>query len=433
MRQPRLIVIGAGPKAMAIAAKNFVLRKQGFKTPELVIIERTEVAAHWTGSSGFTNGRLPLGTSPEKDVGFPYDTRHWAPAANDSVNASMRAYSWAAFLVHKGQYSDWVDRGRPAPQHREWAQYLRWVYDQVNDGIRCLRGTVTQIQLIDGQWEVSFRRLNEEIWKERGDGLVLTGPGRSEFESRLLGLGHVHTVESFWAQYEGFRTSRGRPQNILVVGAGENAATVAMALAGLGNDELQINILSPNGMAFSRGESYFENRVYSSGELGFWNSLSDADKRNFIHRTDRGVFSQHAQKILGESTQVKILLGRLEDLRESTSSQSPLEARLSYDGKTSLVACDSVVLAMGGSQSETLAHWLTPDAATTVAASLGLEALLDSRLENLVGSDMAVEGLSPKLHLPMLSGLKQGPGFANLSCLGRLSDHILASYVEGKA
>ena len=33
------------------------------------------------------------------------------------------------------------------------------------------------------------------------------------------------------------------------------------------------------------------------------------------------------------------------------------------------------------------------------------------------------------LHLPMLAGLAQGPGFPNLSCLGLLSDRVLRRYV----
>jgi mycobactin lysine-N-oxygenase len=35
---------------------------------------------------------------------------------------------------------------------------------------------------------------------------------------------------------------------------------------------------------------------------------------------------------------------------------------------------------------------------------------------------------SPNLHLPMLAGIAQGPGFPNLSCLGLLADRILSSY-----
>jgi mycobactin lysine-N-oxygenase len=40
-----------------------------------------------------------------------------------------------------------------------------------------------------------------------------------------------------------------------------------------------------------------------------------------------------------------------------------------------------------------------------------------------------VSGLEPPLHLPVMAGLAQGPGFPNLSCLGLLSDRVLHRYV----
>jgi mycobactin lysine-N-oxygenase len=43
-----------------------------------------------------------------------------------------------------------------------------------------------------------------------------------------------------------------------------------------------------------------------------------------------------------------------------------------------------------------------------------------------------VSGLVPPLHLPVMAGLAQGPGFPNLSCLGLLSDRILRRYVAAK-
>jgi mycobactin lysine-N-oxygenase len=43
--------------------------------------------------------------------------------------------------------------------------------------------------------------------------------------------------------------------------------------------------------------------------------------------------------------------------------------------------------------------------------------------------NLAVAGLEPPLHLPVLAGLAQGPGFPNLSCLGLLSDRVLRRYV----
>ena len=50
-----------------------------------------------------------------------------------------------------------------------------------------------------------------------------------------------------------------------------------------------------------------------------------------------------------------------------------------------------------------------------------------TRLQEFIGDDLAITGLAPKLFLPGLSGLTQGPGFPNLSCLGLLSDRILGA------
>src|SRR5262249_46080660 len=51
-------------------------------------------------------------------------------------------------------------------------------------------------------------------------------------------------------------------------------------------------------------------------------------------------------------------------------------------------------------------------------------------VSDLIAEDLSVEGLSPKLHLPMLAGFRQGPGLPNLTCLGLMADRILKSYVE---
>jgi mycobactin lysine-N-oxygenase len=56
-------------------------------------------------------------------------------------------------------------------------------------------------------------------------------------------------------------------------------------------------------------------------------------------------------------------------------------------------------------------------------------ALAGEGLERRIAVDLSIEGLSPPLHVPVLAGLAQGPGFPNLSCLGLLSDRILRRYV----
>jgi mycobactin lysine-N-oxygenase len=55
-------------------------------------------------------------------------------------------------------------------------------------------------------------------------------------------------------------------------------------------------------------------------------------------------------------------------------------------------------------------------------------ALTPGAIEAAVGYDLGIRGLTPRLHLPMLSGVIQGPGFPNLSCLGLLAERILAAY-----
>ena len=51
-------------------------------------------------------------------------------------------------------------------------------------------------------------------------------------------------------------------------------------------------------------------------------------------------------------------------------------------------------------------------------------------IEHALAEDLSLAGFTPKLHLPMLAGLAQGPGFPNLSCLGLLADRILSSYTR---
>src|SRR5258708_15960492 len=74
---PILLVVGAGPKAVAIAAKRHMLAKLGYPMPHVRIIDRRGVATNCTGNTGFTDGHQFLGTRPEKDIGFPYLSACW--------------------------------------------------------------------------------------------------------------------------------------------------------------------------------------------------------------------------------------------------------------------------------------------------------------------------------------------------------------------
>src|SRR5262249_35921549 len=129
---PTLLVLGAGPKGVAIAAKRYMLAKLGYPVPHLRIIDRQGVASHWSGQAGFTDGNQFLGTRPEKDVGFPYLSACWGnKELSRAVAKEMVHLSWQSFLIDQWRYAGWIDRGRTRPTHQEWSQYLQWVAEQV--------------------------------------------------------------------------------------------------------------------------------------------------------------------------------------------------------------------------------------------------------------------------------------------------------------
>lgn len=421
-----LVIIGAGPKAIAIVAKANVLAELGVSVPRIHVIERRSVGAHWTGDAGYTNGLLRLGTSPEKDIGFPYQSRCWGRELSSAVDERMARYSWQGFLIAQSGYSDWVDRGRPAPEHRQWARYLQWVAEQVAGSMTLHQGEARGIALRGSRWVVGYEGALGAREVE-ADGLVMTGPGRTKWLSAVPSHDRVLTVESFWSEYQRLRSAA--PARIAIVGTGENAASIAMSLTSAEGQGHHIDIVSWVGMTYSRGESFRENRVFSNPEVGRWRWLSEQDRRSFIRRTDRGVFSIAALKVLDQADNIEILPGRL--CKVTPHDGGGVWLHVEYDGRTEAVPYDYIVLATGSDQASFLLSMLEPETEREIRRRIGLPEITDASLEPLIGRHLEVRELRPLLHMPMLAGMRQGPGFANLSCLGRLSDQLLGGYVEG--
>src|SRR5258708_37912780 len=164
-----LAVVGAGPKGIAIAAKARALAAAGLAAPRGVLVDRAGFAGNWTGRQGYTSGLLPLGTPPEKDVGFPY-ADSWG-AASPAVTAAMADYSWQRHLISRGAYADWVDRGRLRPTHRQWSSYLREVAERA--GAEIVAGEGVGLDIDGERWRLELES-GEAI---RSDGVVLTGAG----------------------------------------------------------------------------------------------------------------------------------------------------------------------------------------------------------------------------------------------------------------
>jgi mycobactin lysine-N-oxygenase len=406
-------VVGAGPKGIAIAAKARALAAAGLPAPRVVLVDRDEVAGNWSGRQGYTSGLLPLGTPPEKDVGYPY-AASWGDASADVV-AAMAEYSWQRHLIRHGAYSDWVDRGRIRPTHRQWSVYLREVAEAAEAEV--VRGAVTCLEVAGrDRWKVTL----EAGAAIAADGVVMTGagpvitvPGQPRDHPRVL------DGRTYWlAAHELLRE---RALNVCVVGSGETAASVVIDLVKRCHKHSTIDVLTARGVLYSRGESYDENRFYS--DPGQWQRLAEAHRREFLERTDRGVFSLQAEASLNQARGFRTLAGRAAAVE---TREHDVIVTIAYGDERERVAYDAVVVAIGfdGRWFEAL---LGEDACTRYRDALG-----GGQLERMIGADLSVAGLVPPLHLPVMAGLAQGPGFPNLSCLGLLSDRILRRYAAVK-
>ena len=178
-----------------------------------------------------------------------------------------------------------------------------------------------------------------------------------------------------------------------------------------------IDVLATRGVLYSRGESYDENRFYS--DPADWPRLAEAHRRDFLERTDRGVFSLQAEATLNQARGFRALAGRAAAVE---AREHDVIVTIAYGEERERVAYDAVVVAIGfdGRWFETL---LGDHASTRYREALG-----GDELELHIGPDLSVAGLAP-LHLPVMAGLAQGPGFPNLSCLGLLADRILRRHV----
>jgi mycobactin lysine-N-oxygenase len=410
-----LAIVGAGAKAVAVAAKAAELRGMGVDVPDVVAVERSGVAANWRSDGGWTDGQHRLGTSPEKDVGFPYRSSMVA-RRNAELDERMTRHSWQSYLIGTGQFAEWVDRGRPAPTHRRWSQYLRWVADNI--GMAVIAGEVRRIALEAGRWA-----LHTEERIVSADAVMITGPGQAQ-RSILPGHPRVLSIAQFWhraAEHELLNAER-----VAVIGGGETAATMLNEL--FRHRVSTITVISPQVTLFTRGEGFFENTLYS--DPTDWASLTLAERRDALMRTDRGVFSARVQDALLADDRIRHLRGRV---AHAVARDERIRLTLSTNrGAEALETVHGFDLVIDGSGADGL--WFVPllgqDALDLLELGLG-GPLTGDALQEAIDHDLAVAGVTPKLFLPGLSGLTQGPGFPNLSCLGLLSDRILGADFTG--
>lgn len=413
MGQNQLIVLGAGPKAAALAAKANARRAVGFEAPKIVIVEQEEVGHHWTGSGGWSDGAQRLGSNPLKDVGFPY-TSPELPEQGEVTRWMLSYRSWPAYLIANKQYADWVDRGLPSPTHREWANYLRWVINASD--ARLVKDRIKLIRLL------GETRLGVDLEGggcECGQGVVITGRGSSN--QRLDGP--VLSVADFWKNKQLINNLEN--SHVIVIGGGESAAAIARELQSR-RETGRLTIISRRAAIYSRGESFFENRYFS--HPGNWKSLPIDCRIEFLRRADRGVFSPESTGLLSIHGECDHMYGRVLYAKPTNSGvavvmcSSYTPTRRSEEKE---IEADCIIDATGGRP-----DWFLSLLSDQIKDDSGLssEMIVDPvRCDSLLGEDLAINQMEAKLFLPNLAAIGHGPGFPNLTSLGLLADRILES------
>jgi mycobactin lysine-N-oxygenase len=454
-----LLIVGAGAKAAAIAAKVHVLNGLSARAREqpirLTIVEATERAASWSGRNGMTSGEEPLAIPPIKDVGFPYQSHELLGELGMAVNHAITEFTWQRYLIDGHGYARWVNAGSPTVEHREYGRYLTWVLDKATEGITHVAGRVTRISLQEA-WKERERLPSDRrhdppvdgvghVTPQRGEGcwrievseptgtrryscraLVLTGPGvhrplpyDSDVEGRIF---HCDSRRSELA-----RIPVGEDSEIAIVGGGESALSCVAFLRSF-RPQARLTVYTPT-LPMSRGESFLENRVFSNPDEVTWSALEERTRRDFVRHCDRGVFDPGTLARIAGDEQCRFVTGRVTHVAATGDGDGVCVNYSSAAGLSSGERYDFLVNCTGFDLLEQLRGLFPPAVRAEIERRAGGVWERPAGSEIAIGRALELEGMQPRLHIPGLAGLSQGPGFANLGSLGLLADRVLQPLV----
>jgi mycobactin lysine-N-oxygenase len=425
--QADLLIVGAGAKAAAIAAKVHVVNRLGLGRLAVTIVEKTEPAASWLGRNGMTSGEEPLAIPPIKDVGFPYQShKQFGAEAGDAIDAALLQFSWQRYATARGEYGGWVNSGSPSVRHRDYGAYLRWVLSHATEGVRIHRGRVEAVTIEDDpeRWAIDVAERDDPDDPERhvGGALVLTGPGvhralphEPAVASRLF---HCDSHRSEFARVPADEEAR-----IAILGGGESALSALIFLRGF-RPLARITVFTPT-LPMSRGESFLENRVFADPDDVVWERLDQQTRRDFVKHADRGVFDAGNIASLAGDSHSSFLLGRA--LHAGSAAEGDA-VTLEYESPDGVVAAefDYLVNCTGFDLLAQLRGLFADEVRAVVEREAGQVWDTPPGTEVPIGRALELRGLSPRLHIPGLGALSQGPGFANLGCLGLTANRVLA-------
>jgi mycobactin lysine-N-oxygenase len=420
-----LIIVGAGAKAAGISTKVHILNSLGLAQLSILVIEGTEVAASWKGRNGMTSGEEPLAVTPIKDIGFPYRSHVEFGEAGEAIDAALAQFTWQQYMISTRRYARWVDAGSPQVRHRDYGEYLTWVLSRATEGVEHLAARVTEVTLDDDgeRWRVEAEADGEKS-RHSGGALVLTGPGiHRAFPHEPAVADRVFHCDSRRDEFA--RIPEESQCDVAIVGGGESALSATMFLRGM-RPACRFTIYTPM-LPMSRGESFLENRVFSDPTCVSWESLDQQTRRDFVKHSDRGVFDPPSLAAIAYDERCRFVTGRVTDVGAADGEG----VRLEYEapGGAASAAHDFVANCTGFDLLAQLRTLFPATVREEIEQRSGAIWDQPAGSEVPIGHSLELVGMRPRLHIPGLAGLSQGPGFANLGALGLLSNRVLRPLV----
>jgi mycobactin lysine-N-oxygenase len=420
-----ILIVGAGAKAAAIAAKIHVINTLGLGRIAMTVIEKTEPAASWLGRNGMTSGEEPLAIPPIKDIGFPYQSSRQFGEVGNAIDAALLPFSWQRFAMERGEYATWINSGSPPVRHRDYGEYLGWVLQRASEGVEIYSGRVTELSLSeDGErWEVEVaeRPHEDEPARHSSPVLMLTGPGvHREFPHDPAISSRVFHCDSRRDEFE--RVPEDEASEIAILGGGESALSALVFLRAM-RPLARLTVYTPT-LPLSRGESFLENRVFANPDSVGWESLDIETRRDFVKHCDRGVFDQTVLARIADDDHCSFVAGRCVHVSPAPSGEG---VALEFESPEGVVAepYDFVVNCTGFDLLRQLRSLFPDEVRAEVESHCGPLWDRPPKTEVPIGRALELLDVNPRLHIPGLGGLSQGPGFANLGSLGLLANRVL--------
>jgi len=417
-----MLIVGAGAKAAGIATKVHVVNRLGLGPVSLKIVEGTERAASWLGLNGMTSGEEPLAVTPIKDIGFPYQSHLEFGEDGEAIDAAAIDFSWQRYMVGRRRYARWIDAGSPSVRHRDYGEYLTWVLGRATEGVEHVAGRVERVELGEGGdgWEVEVAEPGGTSRHSCG-ALVLTGPGvHREFPHEPEVAPRLFHCDSRRAEFE--RLPDG-PCDVAIAGGGESALSCVMFLR-QAKPRARFTVYTPM-LPLSRGESFLENRVFSNPDEVGWGDLDQQTRRDFVKHSDRGVFDPPSLAAIAYDDRVRFVTGRVVDVGSGDGDGGQVRVEYEAPGGAVVAAHEYVVNCTGFDLLAQLRQLFPAPLRAEIERRVGGLWERPRGTEVPIGRFLELEGMRPRLQIPGLAGLSQGPGFANLGALGLLANRVL--------